>query len=95
MPGGSSLHFDGWIWVLLALKSVSHLWHNQGHHILIVIKLVEGFDLLASDDHVVKDQVVDQPVLHPPQYLRHVLDIIEDAPGSDCDVLQIKLVKGK
>ena len=95
MPGGSSLYFDGWVWVLMVSKSVSHSWHNQWHHKLIVVELIEGLDLLARDDHIVKDQVVDQPVLHPPQYLRHVLHIIKDTPGSNCDVLQIKLVKGK
>ena len=75
--------------------SVPHSWHNQGHHELIVVELVEGLDLLAGDDHIVEDQVADQPILHPPQHLGHVLHVIKDTPGSNCDVLQIKLVKGK
>ena len=58
-----------------------------------MVELIEGFNLLARDHNIVKDQVVDQPVVHPPQYLWHVLDIVKDTPGGNCDVLYIILVK--
>ena len=68
-------------------------WQNQGQHVLIVVELIEGLYLIARDDHVVEDQVVDQPVFHPPQDLRHVLDPVENAPGGNCYILQARLVK--
>ena len=58
-----------------------------------MVELIEGFDLLACNDNIVEDQVVDQPVIHPPQYLWHVLDVVKDTPGGNCDVLYIILVK--
>ena len=32
-----------------------------------MVELIKALNLLALDDHIVKDQVVYQTILHPPQ----------------------------
>ena len=48
-----------------------------------MVELVDAIDFLACNHHVVKCEVIDETVLHPPQNIR----LVEGAPRSDCDVL--------
>ena len=74
------------------MSGLAHLWNVQRQHKLIVIELIKSFYLLICDDHIVEDQVVDQPVLHSPQDIWHILNILEYTSSSNCYVLQIRWV---
>ena len=56
--------------------------------IFIMIEEVHTLNGLVTNSYVIKDQPIDQSILHPPQQLRLIL---HHSAGCDADILQIIL----
>ena len=66
---GVFLKMSNYFVYLQASYYYSKLGYVQWQHKLIVVELVQTFNLLSSDGDIVKDQIVDKPIRHAPHNL--------------------------